>query len=270
MPIIKAGAFDLDYADAGSGLPVVLVHSSSSGNRQWRKLMDELKDRHRVIAVNLFGYGATSKWPGERPLTAADQAALVEAVAALDPDPVTLIGHSLGGAVSLEAAIRLGEKVRTLIVFEPILFHLLHAHGKEEEANEIDALGNGFASRGRAGDWQGVGELFIDYWSGAGSWAAMPEERRANILPMLPATMHEWDMIAGNKRAISEWSAIKAPVHLVSAADSKRTTRAVATLLAKAHPHWHFHELAGGGHMAPVARADLFNGLVKEILDEAK
>lgn len=267
MPIKKAGAFDLDYAEAGSGPPVVLLHSSSSGNRQWRKLMDEMKDHYRLIAVNLFGYGATSKWPGVRPLTAADQAALVDAAAAIDPGPITLIGHSLGGAVALEAALQLVDKVKTLIVFEPILFHHLREHGQTGAAEEIDTLGEGFAENGRKGDWQAVGELFIDYWSGPGSWATMPEERRANILTILPATIHEWDMIKGTTRKIAEWGAIKAPVHLVSAADSKQTTRAVAALLAKAHPPWHFHELPAGGHMAPVAKADLFNGLVKRILD---
>jgi pimeloyl-ACP methyl ester carboxylesterase len=49
----------VDFLEAGSSGPVVmLVHSSVSGARQWRRLMDDLKDRFRVRAVNLFGYGA--------------------------------------------------------------------------------------------------------------------------------------------------------------------------------------------------------------------
>lgn len=270
MPKIRASIdsrkFDLDYAEAGKGPAIVLVHSSASGNRQWRRLMETMQDRHRLIAVNLFGYGETSKWPGERPMTVADEAALVEAAAALDPGPITLIGHSLGGAVSLEAALRLGDKLRTLIVFEPILFHLLRAHGQIEAADEIEAVGLGYREHGLRGDWNAVGELFIDYWSVPGFWASMPPERREATAAMLPPVMHEWDMIRTTTRAISDWGAIKAPVHLVSAADSKQTTRKVAALLAKAHPRWKFHELPSGGHMAPVAKADLFNNLVKEVL----
>ena len=68
MPIVKADPYDVDYAEAGSGPTVLLLHSSAAGNRQWRKLMDERAGRHRLIAINLFGYGATSKWPGERPM----------------------------------------------------------------------------------------------------------------------------------------------------------------------------------------------------------
>ena len=85
MPLIRAGAFDLDYADTGSGPAVVLLHSSASGRRQWQRLVEALQSRYRLIAVNLFGYGKTSSWPGT-------------------PEPVALIGHSLGGAVAFEAA----------------------------------------------------------------------------------------------------------------------------------------------------------------------
>jgi pimeloyl-ACP methyl ester carboxylesterase len=49
---------NVDFVEAGSVGPVVmLVHSSVSGARQWRRLMEDLKDRFRVRAVNLFGYG---------------------------------------------------------------------------------------------------------------------------------------------------------------------------------------------------------------------
>src|SRR5262245_40377667 len=122
MPVIKAGAFDLEYTDSGSGSPVVLLHSSASGHRQWRRLVDTVQRRHRVIALNLFGYGKTSAWPGTRPLTAADQAELVAAAVGVVGEAVALIGHSLGGAVAFEAAAKLSDRVLVLVAFEPILF----------------------------------------------------------------------------------------------------------------------------------------------------
>src|SRR5690606_20354308 len=45
MPIIKAGPYDVEYAEAGSGPAVVLLHSSAAGSRQWRKLMEERSAR---------------------------------------------------------------------------------------------------------------------------------------------------------------------------------------------------------------------------------
>jgi pimeloyl-ACP methyl ester carboxylesterase len=52
----------------------MLIHSSVSGARQWRRLMDDLKDRYRVRAVNLYGYGKTPPWPPETPQSLDDQA----------------------------------------------------------------------------------------------------------------------------------------------------------------------------------------------------
>jgi pimeloyl-ACP methyl ester carboxylesterase len=57
----------------------MLVHSSVSGARQWRRLMGDLKDQFRVRAVNLFGYGKTPAWPAETIQSLDDQARLVEA-----------------------------------------------------------------------------------------------------------------------------------------------------------------------------------------------
>jgi pimeloyl-ACP methyl ester carboxylesterase len=48
--------------EAGSGPLVLLAHSSVSGARQWRKLMDALLAFFHVKAVNLYGYGETPSW----------------------------------------------------------------------------------------------------------------------------------------------------------------------------------------------------------------
>ena len=64
MPVLSKGRLKIDYTDEGDGEPVVLVHSSVSGNRQWRALTEALKDRYRVLAINLFSYGETTPWPG--------------------------------------------------------------------------------------------------------------------------------------------------------------------------------------------------------------
>ncbi len=267
MPVIKAGPYDLDYTDTGSGPAVVLVHSSASGNRQWRALIASLQDRYRLIAVNLFGYGKTSAWPGTRPLSAADQAELVAAAAALAPGPVALVGHSLGGAVALEAAAKLSDRIRVLVAFEPILFNLLEVHGPAGVCDEITDLAHRFTEQARAGDWNAAGELFIDYWALPGTWAAMPNERKQNTIAMLPAVVHEWSMATRGMRALDGWRAIEAPVHLIHATDTRAPTRAIVQLLAKTYPGWHLHEVPSGGHMAPLARPDLVNPLIAAALD---
>jgi pimeloyl-ACP methyl ester carboxylesterase len=270
MPVIKVGAFDLEYADQGSGPGVILIHSSASGLRQWRKLIDDLQDRYRVIAVNLFGYGKTSVWPGIRPLTAADEAELVAAAVALAGEPMAFVGHSLGGMVALEAAARLADRVRALVVFEPILFGYLESSGPRSAAEEIANLGTQYDAFAQSGEWDRAGELFVDYWAAPGTFASMPPERRQNTITMLPPVVHEWHMALQGIRPLGAWRAITAPVHVISAADTRAPTRAVVDLLSETYPLWHFHRVPAGGHMAPLSRPDLVNPLIAAALDEMR
>lgn len=270
MPVIKVGAFDLDYEDTGSGPPVVLVHSSASGYRQWHWLAASLQNRYRLIAVNLFGYGRTSSWPGPRPLTAADEAELVAAAVELAREPVALVGHSLGGAVAFEAAAKLSGSVRVLVAFEPILFNHLKTDGPASAYDEIAGVASHYNELAQVGDWSAVGEWFVDYWAGPGAWAAMSSERKQNMFAMLPAVVHEWGMATIGARSLNGWAEITAPVHLIRAADTRTPTREIVKLLAKTYPAWHVHEVPSGGHMAPIVRPDLVNPLIAQALDEQK
>jgi pimeloyl-ACP methyl ester carboxylesterase len=266
MAVIKAGPYDVDVMDVGIGPAVVLLHSSASGNRQWRRLMDELKDRYRLLAVNLFGYGATSPWPTARAMTPADAGELAVAAAGLTDAPVALVGHSFGAAIALETALHLKERAAALIMFEPIPFYLLKTHGPQAAADEIAGVADGFRRHAANGDWTAGAALFIDYWSGAGTWAAIPDERRAGILAMVRNVIHEFDAVIDPWRALGEWGAIAAPTHIIRAADTRAPTHALAALLTATYPHWRLHEVATGRHMAPVARPDLVNPVIAEIL----
>jgi pimeloyl-ACP methyl ester carboxylesterase len=267
MPVIKTGGFAVDYIDTGSGPAVVLLHSSASGNRQWRPLVDNLKDRHRVLAVNLFGYGETSRWPGARPLTAADQAALVAGTLASVPGPVAVVGHSMGAVVAFEAAARLKERVRALVTFEPIFFADLKAHGPAAAFEEINSVAMQFNQLAAWGDWDAVGKLFIDYWASPGVWQAMPDKSKQITRAMLPAVLNEWEMVMSGVRPFDGWKDIAAPVHIIHAKDTRAPTRAIAHLLGRNYPNWRLHEVPSGGHMAPLARPDLVNRLIAEAID---
>ena len=86
--------------------------------------------RYRVIAVNLFGYGKTSPWPGTRPLVAADQAELVAAASGLAEAAPHYHGHRdrlrqrfLEGGSSAVAEYELLE----LILFRAIPIREVHS-----------------------------------------------------------------------------------------------------------------------------------------------
>jgi len=133
----------VDYLEAGSlGPVVILVHSSVSGARQWRRLMDDLKGDFRVRAVNLFGYGTTPSWPAAKTQTLDDQARLVEAVLPANADEVYLVGHSFGGSVAMKAAARLAGRVAKLVLLETNPFYLLAQSGRGDAFVEAMELRN--------------------------------------------------------------------------------------------------------------------------------
>ena len=82
MPTVTVGR-DVPYVrEAGAGDPVICLHASASSSAQWRPLIDRLAGRFRVLAVDLYGAGRSPAWPDARPLTLADEVALVEPVVA--------------------------------------------------------------------------------------------------------------------------------------------------------------------------------------------
>ena len=69
--------YKVDYLEHGEGKTVILLHSTAAGNKQWRKLIDTLSPKFRVVAPNLYGYGNTTAWSDTKTQTLTDQAALI-------------------------------------------------------------------------------------------------------------------------------------------------------------------------------------------------
>lgn len=102
-----ASPVKLHAVERGTGPPVLLIHGFGASCFTWRFLIDELARTHRVIAIDLKGFGDSPK-PLDDAYTLRDQAALVAAfIAEHDLRDLTLVGHSYGGGVSLVAALAL-------------------------------------------------------------------------------------------------------------------------------------------------------------------
>jgi 3-oxoadipate enol-lactonase len=103
----------LHYLDEGEGPLVVLLHPLAEAGELWRTLIDELTPRHRVVAPDARGHGASS-WDGQQftiPDLADDVAALVEH---LDAGPARVAALSMGGCTAIALAVRYPELVDRL------------------------------------------------------------------------------------------------------------------------------------------------------------
>jgi pimeloyl-ACP methyl ester carboxylesterase len=232
MPVVSKGSLTIDYTADGHGQPVVLIHSSVSANRQWRTLTDALRDRYRALAINLFGYGATTPWPGTSPQSLYAQAQLVLALCEELRAPIHLVGHSFGGSVALKAARLLGLRVGSLVLLEPNPFYLLKQHGHTQAFLEACSLRDHVKCFGALGEWPQVAERFADYWLSDGSWSAMPEKRRATFVASLPPNVSEWDAVMDEETTVEEWKSMTARTLVVSDAGTRRPIREIVEIFA--------------------------------------
>jgi pimeloyl-ACP methyl ester carboxylesterase len=104
------GGGALRVLEGGQGPAVVLLHGRGGAASTWFAYLTALARGHRVLAVDLPGFGMSS--PAEGPLATAEDGVrfftgpVEELLVQLAPGPVAVVGHSLGGLVGLELALR--------------------------------------------------------------------------------------------------------------------------------------------------------------------
>jgi pimeloyl-ACP methyl ester carboxylesterase len=266
--VTSISSLDVDFLEAGSAGPLVmLLHSSVSGARQWRRLMDDLKDQFRVRAVNLFGYGKTPPWSVEAAQSLDDQARLVEAALPENTDEVYLVGHSFGGLVAMKLAAHMPGRVKKLALLEPNPAYLLAQSGHLDAFAEIMDLRNCIKQCGSRGEWATAAERFADYWGGAGSWRDMSPERRAAFTEALKPNFFEWDAVTNETTSIEEWERLlPSDTLVIGDPNSVLPIREIVALFRRSCPSWTYRDVEAGGHMAPLTRPDLVNPLILSFL----
>ena len=105
----------LHFTDQGQGSPtLVFVHGWSCDATYWDAQVAHFAPKHRVVAIDLAGHGASGQERKAYTMEAfgADVAAVL---AQLDLKDAILVGHSMGGAVIVEAALAAPDHVLGLV-----------------------------------------------------------------------------------------------------------------------------------------------------------
>ena len=116
----------LYYEEQGKGPPLLLIHGFGASTFTWRFVAPELAKTHRVIAVDLKGFGQSDK-PFDERYSVYDQAELLaQLIEDKDLRNLTLVGHSFGGGVALllalEANQRLDGRITRLVLLNSIAY----------------------------------------------------------------------------------------------------------------------------------------------------
>ena len=270
MPRIDLNGARIAYAETGSGETVLLLHATASSGAQWRSLTEALQAGCRVLAPDLYGYGETDPWPGHSPFALAHEAALAEAILTPENGPIHLVGHSYGGAVALRFAVQQPERLRSLVLIEPVAFHLLWDEPSDPADrrlfHEVRKIA-GLVSRAAAnGDYRSAMARFVDYWNGGGAWTRTKPELQAALARRTPKVALDFWATMTESTPRAAYGRIAVPALVLGGARSPRPTRRIAELVAESLPGSRLQTIEEAGHMLPLTHTEAVNAAVVEHL----
>ena len=264
MKQLTVGGVDIAYLDEGKGPVVILGHCSSASHKEWLPLIETLKVDWRVLAPDFIGYGQSGAWPAERPFAIDADVAVLLALAKKTKAPLHL-GHSYGAGLALEAARTLGQRVKCLVLVEPVSFHLLRQEGRPEWA-EVEALGRAVLGPVANGDDRAAAKAFMTYWLGRVRWWLAPERFKTAIAATIPKVALEFGIAIDAPTRLADYAAVTAPTLLIAGGKTRAPTRAVVDLLEAKLPNAEVEILKGAGHMSPFTHPAELNRLILDFL----
>ncbi|WP_225100317.1 alpha/beta fold hydrolase [Streptomyces sp. CoH27] len=259
----------LRYLKAGSGAPVVLLHTVRTQAEHFRSLIPLISDDYTVYALDLPGMGYSEIVPGASYQEPAMRAGVERLLTQLDLEDVTLVGESMGAVFALTAAADLPERVRRVVAVNTYDFQDGIARssllarlviggvrapgvGPVVARLENKAVLSGILQGGLT-DKAALREDYVDELLQVGSRPGYPAVARA-VYRNLPS------LIAARSR----YAEVKAPVHLVYGENdwSRQSDREANKELL---PDADFTLLPGAGHFIALERPDVLADLLNAV-----
>lgn len=248
--------------DADPRPVVVALHSSGAGARQWQPYGSLVDPAWRWVAVDLLGYAGQSAWPlGGGTSLDAEARSIAARMEGFGDRPVHLVGHSYGGCVALQMALTWPQRVASLTLYEPVRFALLRGHD-ECAWRDIVSAGRRIGMLALAGRLHESARVFVDYWSGEGSWLRLSAARQDAISQRMPKVQAEFEALFTDSVPASAFSALAMPVRVVHGTVSPAPARRVAERLGTLLPHAESIRWPGADHMAPLTQIERFARLL--------
>ena len=250
-------AIDVDqgpiaWREAGEGEAVLLLHGLGGSRTAWRPQLEGLTARHRVVAWDLPGYGASA--PLDGPLTFSALAdAVVRLLDALATDRAHVVGLSMGGMIAQHTALHHPDRVRSLALLSTSpAFGLDGTRPEDWRAARLAPLD---AGRQPGDDAVGV----ITAIAGPDiSPAAVAEQAAAMGRITGPALRRAIDCLVTHDLR-GRLGDVTAPALVMNGALDRETPPAYGQALAGALAAATFRVVPGAGHLLPAEAPDVVN-----------
>ena len=253
---MRSTADGTHYRRSGSGAPIILIHGVGADLEMWEPVAERLAPLHDVVRYDMLGHGASAKPPGPYRLDDfVDQ--LRRLVDGLGFERFVLAGFSMGGLVAQGFALAAPARVERLVLLNTV-FDRSAQERAAVEARVREVLNGGHEA--------GIAAA-LERWFTPAFRAARPEVvagiRRRMEMNDLQAYAAAYALFAEADRDLAaRIGDIEIPAMVVTGAEDRRSTAAMATRMAERLPHGRCHILRGQRHMTPLEVPELVAALI--------
>ena len=252
MQSLKCGWSVSTLRQPGTGVPVLMLHSSGLGAFQWRRSLRRFRPRP-VCAPDLIGYGATDDWLEDGPKNWLQDLAiaseLLEELGTAD-----VVGHSYGGHLALHLAREFPDRVRRLALHEPVIWGVVWNDAEPDVRQELQGAVDALSPEAVLPGSRAWVAAFIDFWNGPDSWSSLNAGRQEAWEKIGPIVAAEVNALTLDNRPLSHWSQISAPTVVTCGQQTPRPEARACELLCGALERGQM-KWTGGGHMAPLSNS---------------
>ena len=265
--LLKQDNITLEYERVGSGPLVILFHSTASSLKQWHSLINLLKDEFEIIALNLYGYGLTSKWrESNSSQNLLDHLKLIEPLIRDYNGKITFIGHSFGGSVAMRAGFEYQNKLDKLILFEPNAFFIFDKKTHPNAYNIANNFGNKIIDAKINSSWKNFSKIFLEFWMGQGTWEKMNSQQQQKLLHVIPNIYYEAQSIFNEKMRLNDFISFQKKIYFMNARNTNYISKEIKNIFISKLPNIIHTEIGEGDHMAPIKLSEVINPLIYKYL----
>lgn len=266
MPSVSVNGLEINYREAGSGFPIVLVHGFTGNLRNWALVIPALKDRFRTISVDLRGHGHSGKPGRPEDYTLAAMAEDVWAlIQSLGVQKCYLAGHSMGGMVAQHLILDHPEPFRALVLVDTAADMPSGLTGPEQR--------QAHARLQQIAREQGMEAVFEEQLKAnplAGQLRAMPlvleAYRQQFLMTSREAYLYCPQGIAKRRPLLEDLSAIRIPTLIVAGRNDEPFLEPSCQMHERI-PNSELVIIEGAGHTPQIEKAAEFNRALMNFLD---
>lgn len=249
--------------ESGQGTSVLFLPGSFSTTAAWTGVWDVLPDDLRLISANLPGYaGADDPRIGTDNHMDRLTAWLFDLLNEI-AEPVHLVGHSFGGQIAIAAMLQDRANVRSLTTFEanPVFVRPLGvAFPWLEEVRDIAPR---LEQASLDNDPYAAG-IVIDYWTKAGSFAAMPDRIRDFCNAGIAANLRDWASARSFSPEVSAFRHMDLPATFAWGSFASTPIADACNSIAREWPRCTNRIIEGAGHFLVTSHPKHCASVIKE------